>query len=155
MYIVYHRYRLGEPEASEAAMTQQRQAVDLLISWGHEVEAEYIEFEAASAGEAQLEPRPKLRMAFEHVARLRANGSEAQLAILRIAAIGSGNPFDWINESARTEADPIVVLEQLDALGEAGELLRRHRGIIDPDWGFECELQQIAAEDYFRRKKPT
>jgi len=138
-YILYYRYRLGESEASEAAMEQQREAAELLKSDGHEIEAEYIEYEIAAAGE-ETDPRPKLRMAFEHVATLREQGIEAQLAILRIASIGSGDPLEWIEEDPASDATSIKEVDFLEARGEAGELLRKYRGVIDPIWGFEYFL---------------
>jgi hypothetical protein len=152
-YILYYRHRLGEDEASHAAMEQQREGAELLKSSRHETEAEYIEYEAAPPGQPELEPRPKLRLAFDHVAKLRAAGHDAQLTILRIGSIGEGDAFECVDESARTPENPVIEVEYLDASGEAGELLHKYRGVIDPDWGFEYALHQISVEDLFRRKR--
>lgn len=152
-YVLYYRYRLGEPEASAFAMEQQREAAELIKSDGGEVEAEYIEYEIAQAGEDETDPRPKLRMAFEHVARLREQACDAQLAILRVARIGTGDPFDWVDESAWAPEQRLIISEGLEARGEAGELLRKYRGRIDPDWGFEYFLQEIAEADFHRRQR--
>ena len=154
-YILYYRTRLAEPQASDEAMEQQRDGAELIKSKGNEIEGEYIEDERAPAGKPEMNPRPKLRKAFEQVARLRKEGCKAQLAIMRIGPIGTGDPFEWFDESERSEENWIILYEHLDARGEAGELLRQYRGVIDPDYGIEYFLHEAALDDFYRRKGMT
>ncbi len=154
-YVLYYRTRLGEPKASDEAMEQQRAGAELIKSQGNEIEAEYIEDESAPVGKPEMNSRPKLRMAFKHVASLRAEGCEAQLAIMRIGPIGTGDPFEWFDESERSEENWLILYEHLDARGEAGQLLRQYRGVIDPDYGIEYFQHEAALADFYRRKGMT
>ena len=71
---------------------------------------------------------------------------------MRTGLIGTGDPFEWFDESERSEENPIILYEHLDARGEAGDLLRQYRGVIDPDYGVEYFLHEAALADFYRRR---
>lgn len=93
MYIVYFRTRPEEPQASEDALRQQRTAAQAFVRGGDEIIAQFTEQEFASAGKGAVDARPQLEKALQAVLLLRTNGREAELAVLRVDAIGSGIQF--------------------------------------------------------------
>lgn len=89
--MLYYRQRTAEPEASAKALQRQHDMRDRLIAAGAMIVGTFTDDETAASGEP--EPRPALRKAFEAAMAITETGDACDLAVLRVDAIGGGNPF--------------------------------------------------------------
>lgn len=89
--ILYYRVRPSDRVASAIALRQQRRTRDRLIAYGADIAGSFTEIEDAPPGD--IPSRPELVKAYAAAAAIGRVDRPCTLGILRVDAIGTGEPF--------------------------------------------------------------